>query len=418
MSFINKTKKEINYIDNVFPSFNLAKEAKEKFGNKKVIDATVGTLYDENKKIVSFNTVFNCFNNDVTNELKASYTPQIDGGIDFTEITKKILFLNYDFLYDSKVVATAGGTGGLFLGLNTLLDSDDCIIMPTLKWEPIKLTAQENNLKIYEFDLFNNKNEFDLSNLTNTIKYAANKHKKICIYLNDPLHNPTSFSMSYYEWKKLIDCLNELSKNKKIIILNDVAYIEYAKDVQQTKQYMSLLKNLDKNIVWLFCVSYSKTLSFYGMRLGAIVIYNKNPIVIDEIYNSFKIRCRSLWGSVNHGAIESLVKLYNNHFNEYLQEKQKYVDLLEKRFKIFNYHANRVGLEVYPNDNQGFFLTIPGYIKNNKLLHQKLMDNNIFTVLYKEGIRIAICSLNVNECENLPAKIKCIIDEVKKNENK
>ena len=46
------------------------------------------------------------------------------------------------------------------------------------------------------------------------------------------------------------------------------------------------------------------------------------------------------------------------------------------------------------------------------------MDNNIFTVLYKQGIRIAICSLNINECENLPVKIKAIIDEVKRDENK
>lgn len=418
MSFINKSKKEIIYIDNVFPVFNLAKQAREKYGNKKVIDATVGTLYDENKKIVSFNTVFNSFNNDVSNATKASYTPQIDGGDEFTEITKKILFLNYDFLYDSKVVATAGGTGALFLGLNTLLDNDDCIIMPSLKWEPVKLITQENNIKVYEFDLFNKNNEFDVSNLINAIKVAANKHKKICIYLNDPLHNPTSYSMNYYEWKKLIDFLNELSRNKKIVVLNDVAYIEYAKDVYQTKQYMNLLKNLNKNIVWLFCVSYSKTLSFYGMRLGAVVIYNKDQKLVDQIYNSFKVRCRSLWGSVNHGAVETLVKLYNHNFNLYLEEKQKYIDLLEKRFKTFNYHANRVGLEVYPNDNQGFFLTIPGYIKNNKLLHQKLMDNNIFAVLYKEGIRIAICSLNMNECENLPVKIKTIIDEVIKNENK
>ena len=418
MSFINKSKKEIVYTDNVFLSFNLANQAREKYGVKKVIDATVGTLYDENKKIVSFNTVFNCFNKDVADEVKASYTPQLDGGNDFAEITKKILFLNYDFLYESKVVGTSGGTGALFLGLNTLLDSDDCIIMPTLKWEPIKLMAQENNLKVYEFELFNNKNEFDVTNLINTVNYAVNKHKKICIYLNDPLHNPTSHSMTYYEWKKLIDCLNELSRNKKIVVINDVAYIEYAKDVQQAKQYMNLLKNIDKNIVWLFCVSYSKTLSFYGMRLGAVVIYNKNQTLVDDIYNSFKTRCRSLWGSVNHGAIESLVKLYNKNFDSYLQEKQKYIDLLEKRFKTFNYHANRVGLEVFPNDNQGFFLTIPGYIKNNKLLHQKLMDNNIFTVLYKQGIRIAICSLNINECENLPVKIKAIIDEVKRNENK
>ena len=46
--------------------------------------------------------------------------------------------------------------------------------------------------------------------------------------------------------------------------------------------------------------------------------------------------------------------------------------------------------------------------------HEKLMENNIFTVQVNHGIRVAVCSLSVEKCQGLAKKMKDILDEIQK----
>ena len=44
--------------------------------------------------------------------------------------------------------------------------------------------------------------------------------------------------------------------------------------------------------------------------------------------------------------------------------------------------------------------------------HEALMDNNIFTVKVNKGIRVAICSMNVEACKGLAKRMKDILDTI------
>ena len=46
-------------VDTVFAIVSKAKEAKKELGEDKVVDATIGSLYNEEGKIVAFDSVFN-----------------------------------------------------------------------------------------------------------------------------------------------------------------------------------------------------------------------------------------------------------------------------------------------------------------------------------------------------------------------
>lgn len=399
------SKQKIEFNDSIFLSATKAKKAS--LTNKNIYNATIGSLYDENNSFFIFNTVFNVFNNQINNALKASYTPSIDGGYEFSEITKKWIFKDNTFLYNSYVCATPGGSGALSSTINQLLDCNSLILLPDYSWDPFELMCKQNKINIKKYKMFEN-NNFSLKNLMLAIKENVDKYNKIAIYLNSPVHNPTSYSMTNNEWKLLINFLNMYSNNQ-FIIINDLAYIEFSLD--QTNSYMEEFKNIKDHILISFCVSYSKSLTFYGLRLGANIIYHNDINVSKNIYELMILHARSNWSNVNHGAIETVVKLDTNKQN-YLVEKQNILNTLKNRFDAFINASKECGLN-YLQTTIGFFITIQ--IDNDILdkYVEALINKDVYVVKLDNGIRIAICSLNINQCKQLPIILKETLDEVK-----
>ena len=46
------------------------------------------------------------------------------------------------------------------------------------------------------------------------------------------------------------------------------------------------------------------------------------------------------------------------------------------------------------------------------MINEKMIENNIFAIKVAKGIRISICSLNLQQCKKLPALISKIYKEV------
>ena len=63
MKFVHKHANMTPIVDTVFKVVSLAKEAKLKYGKENVVDATIGSLYNEEGKLVALDTVFTCYNN-------------------------------------------------------------------------------------------------------------------------------------------------------------------------------------------------------------------------------------------------------------------------------------------------------------------------------------------------------------------
>ena len=57
--------------------------------------------------------------------------------------------------------------------------------------------------------------------------------------LNDPCQNPTGYTMTDLEWVKLVDLINEVSKDgTPFVLLHDMAYIDY--DYRNVNDYLSV----------------------------------------------------------------------------------------------------------------------------------------------------------------------------------
>ena len=358
MEFIKDKHDNSKYVDALFTVANLARADKD----KSTINATLGTFYGEDEKLLTYPVIFEEESKMLPSQ-KAGYAQGAQGNKEFNAAISK-------FVLDGKVnhsrcLAVAGGTGGISLSISMCLDDGDTIYMPKIAWGNYNLIAKENNLNVINYDPYNIDSLLD----------AINDDKKTFIVINSPCENPCGCSFEYEDWKKLIDKVNTF-KNE-VIILNDAAYMDYSNNLDY-KKYFELFNNTNRNVLVLIAYSCSKSFSYYGFRLGALLLINNDEELLDILENQFAKHNRTIWSSVNNGAMINVANIINNHLDEYLKQKNESVELLRQRSKLFIDEANECGLETYPY-KEGFFVTLK--LENNDvrdIAHQKLIDNHIY----------------------------------------
>lgn len=280
MNFIKESADKKPIVDTVFAIVSKAKEAKEKYGAENVVDATIGSLYDEHGKIVAFDTVFNSFN-EISNEQKAAYANSFRGNPDYCELAKEWTLGRAFVNLESSVIATPGGTGAVSLVMSEFLETGETIIIPDIAWGSYVLMAKDKQLQFIKYEMFEG-NAFNLNSFKEQVNSLKGKQKRIVVVINDPCHNPTGYSMTHDEWKEVIAFLNEVSETTPCIILNDIAYIDYAYDLEHSRDYMRQFENISNNVMVVIAMSCSKTMTSYGLRCGAAIICAKSSESVRE----------------------------------------------------------------------------------------------------------------------------------------
>jgi len=402
MSFVREDFETSPYVDKVF---EIRKKA-ESDNNPDSINATIGSLKDENSKLYVFSSVYRIYDS-LPDEVKAAYSSAIKGNPDFLQTV--INWVDNGLLnLEKDAIATPGGTGAIDLAINCCLKPGDNILIPEIGWGSYSLMAKENHLNAYTYPLFDG-DKFAIEELKKLCKELISKNNKLFFIINDPCQNPTGYSLTHQEWQELIDFFNELSKEGEIIILDDIAYIDFAKE--DSRSYFKLFNQLNEKILFLVAFSASKTLSAYGMRLGALLSYNKNKENIDDFTNACVRFARCTWSNSNNGFMHCFNKLFTEHQEEYLKERAEAVSLIAERAEIFLKEAKEVDLPIYPYKD-GYFVTVK--IEKDKInaYQEALIRNSIYAVPVNKGIRIALCSLNKEKTKGLAKKLKEVLDEI------
>ena len=409
--FIKESKNKDILIDTVFTVAKKAKEAKKTKGSDLVIDASLGSLYNEQNELVTLDSVFNSYRS-LSNSDYARYSSSFSGNYNYKEAIKDFVLENKLTKLHKEVIATPGGTGAISITINNMLEKGQTIIIPNIGWTSYAIMANENNLVIDYYNMFDENENFNLKELKEKILHSLNIQNKALVIINSPLHNPTGYSLTNEEWKELVRFINEECFNKEVIILNDVAYIDYSFNLEHSKDYLSILDNLNDNALLVIAYSCSKAFTSYGFRLGAAIIAHKNEEILNQIKNAYDKSCRTFWSNSNNGAMVNFVNVLTNYKEEYLKEKEYYINLLKERSSVIIKEAKEVNLPIY-NFKEGFFITVKVSNSLKAKYHEELLKNDIYTVTVNEGIRIAICSLSIDKCYGLARKLKDILDIVK-----
>ncbi len=408
MSFVKESVNQTPIVDTVFSIVAKAKEAKAKVGAENVVDATIGSLYDEEGNLVALDSVFSSLKN-LDNKVLAAYAASFTGNPDFRNKVYEWVLDGNSHLHH-EVIATPGGTGAVGMTLQECLDEGQTVILPEIAWGSYALMAQMHNLKVENYSLFD-EDHFNITSFKEACKKTMEVQNRLVIVMNDPCHNPTGYSLSHEEWKEVISFLNECSKTHAVVLLNDIAYIDFSYGQKKAKEYFGLFDQIEKNVVVVVAFSLSKSMTSYGLRCGAAIVLGKEASAVEQVKIVFEKNARATWSNINNGAMATFVDVLDHHLEEYDEERMKYVHLLKERSDIFVNEASEVGLKHYPY-KEGFFITLAVDNKTRDVFHEKMMENNIFTVKVNKGIRVAICSLSVEKTRGLAKKMKDILDTI------
>lgn len=410
MTFVKKSANLTPIVDNVFSIVSLAKKDKQENGDENVVDATIGSLYGEDGQLVALDEVFNHYDA-IDHKIKAAYASSFTGNPDYREAVWNWVKQDENINLAHSVIATPGGSGAVSMSIETFLDSNETLIIPNIAWGNYALMASNNNINVKKYEMFED-DHFHLSSFKETVLEVSKQQERICIIINDPCHNPTGYSMSEEEWKAVIDFLNEVSKTNPVILLDDIAYIDYSYDLLHSRKYMNQFNHISDNVMVVVAFSCSKALTSYGLRCGAAVVMAQNEENVREAEIFMEKKARSTWSNIPNAAMSNFVWITSTGKDAFLKEKQTYIDLMKERSSIFLKEANEVSLDCYPY-KEGFFITLK--MKDNDYrdkFHQECMKEHIYTVAVNQGIRVAVCSLPVKKVYGLAKKMKEIQERI------
>ncbi|MBQ6559983.1 MAG: aminotransferase class I/II-fold pyridoxal phosphate-dependent enzyme [Erysipelotrichaceae bacterium] len=385
MKFVKQSENTNRYVDNIFSVSNLAK--KDPAG----INATAGCLYDEEGKMLTYHCVQEA-EKELTQAQKAAYASSPAGNKEYLDTVSSFV-LEGKVTNHYQAIASPGGTGALAMAFNLCLDEGDTILYPEISWGNYKVMSEEFGYKILNYDVY------DMEDLFHKIDAIEGK---VFLVVNSPCHNPLGHSYTYEQWQKIIDKLNSL--HKEAVLVCDIAYIDYANG--DPKKYFALFNEISDDLLVLICASCSKAFSCYGYRLGCLIAINNDEEFLDHFANLASRYGRATWSNINNGGMQTISKVLLEKRDEYEKELKEAKAMLKKRSDLFLQQAKECGLDLY-DLSDGFFATVR--VPDNTLrdqIHQRLMDEHIYTIKVNKGIRVALCSVPLAKLDGLAAKLK------------
>ncbi len=382
---------------------------KEKAKDKTVVNATIGMLYDEEEKLLVFESVNEALTS-LTDFEKYGYA-STPGNKDFHDALKHWVFREYEEEILSKmfcdIMATPGGIGAISNTFSNYLNEGEKALLPNYMWGNYKQIAYENYASYDTYKLFNDEGKFNLNDIYNKMIELKKAQNRILLVINDPCHNPTGYSMSYEEWVSLTNMINELSSDgTPFILLYDMAYIDYdSRGLTATRENIRLFKNFNKNVLVVLAFSGSKTMALYGVRIGAQIALSTNEANIIEFSQANKFSCRAKWSNSTNLGMNLITKVLNDEKLEtkFMEELEVSRKILSDRAQIFINNSKEVGLLTLPFVC-GFFITIP--CANPNLVYERLVKRGIHIIPMGDVLRVTLSAINKEACARLPKEIK------------
>lgn len=390
--------------DKIFGAAAAAGQAVAKYGKDKVVNATIGAILDDQENLVCLPTVEKVFRSLPINEV-INYAP-IAGLPEFLEAATALTLGESRPEAYTSAVATSGGSGVLHHTIWNYSEIGNTILTSDWYWGPYKVLCEDALRKLDTYTLFDEQQNFNIKSFEAKVNELLAKQASLVTIINAPAHNPTGYSLTDSEWDNVLDVVKTAAKDqsKRLVILVDIAYLDYAGEKNECRAFMKKFSNLPDNVLIILAFSMSKGFTMYGQRTGAMIGLSSSQPVIKEFAEINQYSSRATWSNINRGCMRLLATIYQDKSTlaQVEKERAQYYALIRERSDIFVREAKAANLSMLPYI-AGFFLTIPA--KNPDAVCDKLHDDNIFAVPLGKGVRIAVCAVPSAKITGMAGKV-------------
>ncbi len=396
--------------DAIFGASAACREAAAKYGADKVTNATMGVMMDDTGKLASIPTMERVFRS-LNIEDYVSYAP-IPGLPEYLNAVIELTFAEQKPEGYFGAIATAGGTGAIHHAVANYAERGDQVLTADWFWGTYNVICNECGSHLTNYKLFDERHHFNVADFTEKVETILKQQDSLLTIINTPAHNPTGFSLTEEDWDQVLALAKKYAaQGKKLSILVDIAYIDYAGEKNETRKFMKKFGNLPENILVMFAFSMSKGYTAYGQRTGALVAVSSSQEVITEFKEINKYTSRATWSNINRGAMTLLARIQQDKASlaQFEKEREDYYKMIQSRGSLFMKEAQECGLNALPYKG-GFFLSVPS--DDPQAVCDKLHDDLIFAVPLKLGVRIAACSVSAAKMKGIAQKVKIAVDFV------
>lgn len=389
--------------DVIFGASALAIEAAARYGKDKVTNGTIGAILDEEEKLVFLRSVEEIYRNLPSEELCA-YAP-IAGLPEFLSLVTDRCFEDCRPEGYIRAIATAGGTGVLHHVIHNYTEPGDEVLTADWYWGAYSSLCDDDGRSLRTYTLFDEHQGFNHEDFQRQVQGMLDKQKNAVVVINSPAHNPTGFSLTQEDWDKVLRFFEAVAgTTKNIILVVDAAYIDFAGEKNECRQFFKQFSHLPENILVVVAYSMSKGYTLYGQRVGAMIGISSSEAVAQEFFDINQYTSRATWSNINRPAMQTLVELCKDEAKKRAFEKERagYYELIKERAQIFDEEAKACGLPYLPYVS-GFFLSIPA--EDPAAVCNELHKENIFLVPLKKGVRIAVCAIPKHKMKGLAQKV-------------
>jgi aromatic-amino-acid transaminase len=252
--------------------------------NPKKVNLGVGVYYDDTGKVPVLECVRRAEVMLAERALPRSYLP-IDGLQAYDQAVQKVLFgADSDVLKQGRVatIQALGGTGGLKVGADLLRR-----INPAAKvW--ISEPSWENHRALFEYAGFEVRSYAYYDAATHSVNFDAmvDALRKLqsgeIVVLHVCCHNPTGVDLTPAQWQKVIEVVSE----RNLLPFLDCAYQGFADGLEPDSA--PVRRFAETCPVVFVASSFSKSLSLYGERVGALSVVSENSDEAARILSQLK----------------------------------------------------------------------------------------------------------------------------------
>jgi aromatic-amino-acid transaminase len=380
------------------PIFALNKEATQRrAAGEDIVNATVGALLHDDGRLAILPTAARAVH-EVSPEEWATYAP-IAGSADFLEAVKADLFAEEPAMRACAIgAATPGGTGALRHAIANFLEPKQALLTTSFFWGPYQTLCDEADRSVQTFAMFAADGGLDVDALDRALRDQVASQKRVLLFLNDPCHNPTGYSMRTEEWRIVVERLLAHAEEAPITLLVDMAYAAYS--AAPPRAFLRELVPLLGKVGLLFAWSASKTYTHYGLRVGALIACVPDAHERLATEAAFSYSCRGVWSNCSRGGMRAITRLLvePDLARACDRERGELRALLASRVAAFNALAPSRGLR-YPRYEGGFFVTVFADDARERGLRMK--ERGVFVVPSSGALRVALCSVAARDVERL-----------------
>lgn len=267
--------------------------------NPKKVNLGVGVYYDDNGKLPLLECVQKAEEKMMAAHAARGYLP-IDGIAAYDAAVKTLVFGADSEPVKSGRVATVqalGGTGGLRVGADFLkkLNPGAKVLISDPSWENHRALFTQAGFQVETYPYYDAaKRGINFDGMLTALGTAP---AGTVVVLHACCHNPTGYDLTAAQWDQVVAAV----KAQKLVAFLDMAYQGFGQGIAEDG--LAVQKFVASGEDFFVSTSFSKSLSLYGERVGALSVLCRDKDEATRVLSQLKIVIRTNYSNPpTHGG--------------------------------------------------------------------------------------------------------------------